>query len=533
MKAVLAAISRTSLLRIRYAEPGEFTRRAFYNNRLDLTEVEALGDTLSAETEQQRQLAVRGSSNALGERYEKWRQQLLYARGELEALIDFSEDQQLDDAPDILLASVTKQVEKFRILLQTSIQNAFRGELLRNGISVALVGAPNVGKSSLLNSIVRREAAIVSKEAGTTRDVVEVGVDIGGFYCRFGDLAGLRTSSDTTLPVGEIELEGMRRARKRALEADVVVVVLCIENKSERVHIPSEVVEVLQKLDKDKQDVIYVINKADLLPPSVNREQTLQWLKQFVARSSYPSSPQPLFMMSCIERQRLTNSHRTSDGIQTFMEGLVQVFRSKTSAIFPNDVDPSGLFASNESWAASIGASERHRVLLQQCLAHLEEFLAGAPSVRGESSGQPEVAEMDVVVAAEYLRNAAGCLAKITGKGEGGDVEEVLGVVFEKSVEQPRVSLNVLYADIAQVLCRQVSYARRYAKQLIACSESLFFAGTTQRVVLPGIAGSLSTHEYCSNTRVEFFPFEARRNPCLHYASTILCPLFHFGLEIS
>lgn len=434
MKAVLAAISRTSLPKIRYAEPGEFTRRAFYHNRLDLTEVEALGDTLSAETEQQRQLAVRGSSNALGEQYENWRQQLLYARGELEALIDFSEDQQFDDTPDTLLASVTKQVESFKILLQTSIKNAFRGELLRNGISVALVGAPNVGKSSLLNSIVRREAAIVSKEAGTTRDVVEVGVDIGGFYCRFGDLAGLRTSSDTTLPVREIELEGMRRARERALEADVVVVVLCIENTSEGVQIPYEVEEVLQKLDKERQDVVYVINKADLLPPSVDREDTLRWLKRYMDRNNLPLSQQPFFMMSCIDQQSLINAHRTSNGIPNFMRGLIRVFRSKTSAILPDDVDSSGLSLRNESWADSTGASERHRLLLQQCLSHLENFLAGVPTTQGECPGQFEHADLDVVVAAEHLRNAAGCLAKITGKGEEGDVEEVLGVVFEKSV---------------------------------------------------------------------------------------------------
>ncbi|KAL8787989.1 MAG: hypothetical protein Q9195_007533 [Heterodermia aff. obscurata] len=433
VKAVLAAISRTCLPKIRYAEPGEFTRRAFYNNRLDLTEVEALGDTLSAETEQQRQLAVRGFSNALGERYENWRQQLLYARGELEALIDFSEDQQFDDTPDILLASVVKQVEKFKVLLQKSIKNAFRGELLRKGIRVALVGAPNVGKSSLLNRIVRREAAIVSEEAGTTRDVVEVGVDIGGFYCVFGDLAGLRTSSDTSLPVGKIELEGMRRARERALEADIVVVMLCIEDKSEQVHIPSEVEEVLQKLDKERQDVIYVINKTDLLPPFIDHENTVQRLKQSLARDNLPSSQQPFFMVSCIDQQGLTDTHRTSHGIQNFMAGLVQVFQSKTSAILPNDVDSSGLFASNETWADSIGASERHRVLLQQCLSHLENFLAGCLQIRGGSSGELETAHTDVVVAAENLRNAAVCLAKITGKGEGGDVEEVLGVVFEKS----------------------------------------------------------------------------------------------------
>ena len=441
VKAVLAAIPRTNLKGIRYAEPGEFTRRAFYNGRLDLTEVEALGDTLAAETEQQRQLAVRGSSNALAARYEDWRRRLLDARGELEALIDFSEDQQFENSPDSLLASVTGQIRKLNVLLQTSIKNAFRGELLRNGIVVALLGAPNAGKSSLLNRLVKREAAIVSKEAGTTRDIVEVGIDIAGFLCRFGDLAGLRKSSYTDLPIGDIEREGMKRAKERALDADVVIVVLCIEPESSNIRVSSEIVDVLQQIDRKRQDIVYVVNKVDLLPASTDQAGVISRLKEDLNNHDLPSSSQPIFSVSCIDQQSYVTSV-DSKRTQVLLEGLTRVLRSKTSAILPNGDFPLGQPSSIDAWAESLGASERHRVLLQQCGSHLENFLVASSVTTNDSSDHVPHADFDVVVAAENLRNAADCLAKITGRGEGGDVEEVLGVVFQKFVQTFKISFD-------------------------------------------------------------------------------------------
>ena len=440
VKAVLGAIPRALRLKqhhVRYAEPGEFTRRAFYNGRLDLTEVEALGDTLAAETEQQRRLAIRGASNALGVRYENWRQKLLYARGELEALIDFSEDQQFDDTPDVLYMSVTEQVRTLTGLLQTSIQNAFRGELLRNGISIALVGAPNVGKSSLLNRIVNREAAIVSREAGTTRDVIEVGVDIGGYYCRFGDLAGLRNASSDyeTSRVGDIEFEGMRRARERAINADVVIVVLSIQpeyramDDSLCVQINSEVAKTLRIIDTERQDVLYVVNKSDLLLNDAEREAAKRKIEYYLAHDGYPGSAHPAFMISCMENSG-------ASGIQALLHGLAITFQRKTSAILPQAMTALGLSTREQVWAESLGASERHRILLQRCVSNLEMFLTVAPSTQREQPSASDGAETDVVLAAEHLRNAAECLSKITGKGEAGDVEEVLGVVFEKSVSR-------------------------------------------------------------------------------------------------
>lgn len=416
---------------VRYAEPGEFTRRAFYNGRLDLTQIEALGDTLSAETEQQRRLAVRGATNVLSNEYELWRQVLLNAQGELEALIDFSEDQHFDESPTTLLDSVASQVLVLRSKIVTNIQNSFRGELLRNGINIALLGAPNAGKSSLLNRIIGREAAIVSQEAGTTRDVMEVGVDIGGFYCRFGDLAGLRPSSsgEFSAPVGEVEKEGMRRAKERVLAADIVIVVLPITNCF---NIDSEVLETLKMCKTKRKRIVYAISKSDLLENQVGHRK-LQSLQQVKVNFAKIAQDAPFFFTSCKQaqdRDRGTNISVDPGGIQSLLQGLTTEFKDMTSAMHP---DGPVEFGNSSFWEPSLGVSERQRILLQQCLQCLESFFAEVnfvePNQRSTIANEREV---DIVVAAEHLRVAGNCLAKITGKGESGDVEEILGVVFEK-----------------------------------------------------------------------------------------------------
>ena len=438
VKAVLAAIARCgdgSTKDIRYAEPGEFTRRAFMNNRLDLTQVEALGDTLSADTEQQRRLSVRGTTGALAKQYEQWRQQLLYARGELEALIDFSEDQHFDESPAELCASVAAQVHILKDALQVHSQNAVRGELLRHGISVALLGAPNAGKSSLLNRIIGREAAIVSQQAGTTRDIVEIGLDLGGYFCRFGDTAGLRQATTSALKsrqnpevINEIEIEGMRRAKVKAAESDLVIVVLSFETNSEGhtiLNFDPEVCAVARELIGSKNNIMVVINKSDL--SSTNNENAIEAVQRELPNLDRAS----IHMISCMAAQQ-TTAPGPSDpgGIQAFLQGLIGQFGRLTAALTPagtSDPDVS-------IWQESLGASERHRVLLESCIGHLDAFVAEVEGARddGGSSAVDEQAEADIVVAAEHLRGAAECLAKITGKGEAGDVEEVLGVVFEK-----------------------------------------------------------------------------------------------------
>ena len=447
VKAVLAAIPETipkhATQTIRYAEPGEFTRRAFYNNRLDLLQVEALGDTLAADTERQRRLAVGGSTNVLAERYEAWRQKLLYARGELEALIDFSEDQHFDEPPAKLCASVARQVQQLKSQLQANVESASRGELLRSGINIALIGAPNAGKSSLLNQIVGREAAIVSSEAGTTRDVVDVNVDIGGFYCRFGDVAGLRNQTETSKLqiIGEIEKEGIRRAKERALKADVIVVVLSVEvmkssHNSKKniidVSIGSEVQKVLKQIDLRSQKVVCVLNKADLFASNAHLSNIRSKFRRHPAlRDFFDLSETPLFAVSCTNAQASKIDNKSDpSGIKTFLNGLTQLFSSMTAAVVLHEHDGMG---NNSAWAESLGATERQRLLLVQCLQHLESFLAEVQDndqEEGVATGQAD--DVDVVLAAESLRFAADCLAKIIGRGESGDVEEVLGVVFEK-----------------------------------------------------------------------------------------------------
>lgn len=444
MKAVLAAIplaggasiKHSAVQTIRHAEPGEFTKRAFYNNRLDLPQIEALGDALSAETEQQRRLAVNGAGNQLGARYEKWRKVLLYARGELEALIDFSEDQHFDEMPDELISSVSKQVTALKREVSMHVENASKGELLRNGIGVALLGAPNAGKSSLLNRIVGHEAAIVSSEEGTTRDIVGVSVDIGGWLCRLCDMAGLRGAKsphklDPSLsPVGAIEEEGMKRAKARALTCDLVVVMLSLEKLKgsciASLHIENELIEAVRECEKLEKPMVVVINKIDNLEERLARE-TLEQVNAEVKTIFPRIPPEHIFFISCLRASHQVSGDEDPGHIQNLLRGLQSYFTTLTTASEIKEV----AFDKNY-WGESLFASHRQSEHLQQCLGHLDDFLSQAtlaPSVNDDVSFDIGV---DIVAAAEHLRSAADRLAKITGRGEAGDVEDVLGVVFEQ-----------------------------------------------------------------------------------------------------
>ncbi|KAJ5638816.1 hypothetical protein N7528_001206 [Penicillium herquei] len=448
VKAVLSAIGRTNQpdAIVRYAEPGEFTRRAFMNNRLGLPQIEALGDTLSADTEQQRRLAVRGSSDALLNRYEEWRQQLLYARGELEALIDFSEDQHFDESTDDLISSVSTQVRALQVQIGLHIQNASKGELLRNGIRVALLGAPNAGKSSLLNQVVGKEAAIVSTEEGTTRDIVDVGVDLGGWYCKLGDMAGIRAESKGTggadsVVIGAVEKEGIRRARERALESDVVIVVLSVEETAggPRLSVEPEVLDAVNDCVQAGKYLVVAINKCDKLPIS-NLDDTLPQDLADTIRDLFPSVPaRRVFAISCDESRRGSVSTGRADpgNLQQFLRGLISTFEEIASPL-AIEGDQSSQYDTSY-WEDSLGVTHRQSSNLQLCLEQLEDFITqtSKPSLdHDEFSGSTlfdsTESEVDIVTAAEHLRFAADMLAKITGKGESGDVEDVLGVVFEK-----------------------------------------------------------------------------------------------------
>lgn len=440
---------------LRHADPGEFTKRAFYNGKLDLTQAEALGETLAAETEQQRRLAVSGAESGLAKRYKEWRTMLLNARGELEALIDFSEDQHFDESPVDFMRSVTSQIQVLKSQIDVHLQNASKGELLRNGITIALLGAPNAGKSSLLNRVVGREAAIVSAEEGTTRDIVDVTVDIDGWLCRLGDMAGLRgvgTSSDHKQEVGFVEREGIRRARERALQSDVVVVLLSLEIQADgsvTVPVNREVVEAVQECQSAGKAILIALNKVDMIDGQSSSKHVYHDIRDTI-KKHFPLIPnERISLISC--KAALDQNPTGSDpgGVQAFLAQLTNIFNDLTTASTGGTVESMTPAEQQAYWTASLSVTHRQGSYLKECRQHLNDYLGDGPSAvetaehmhgyhvdrRDDLIGPVGSAlgdEFDIVMAAEHLRFAALCLAKITGKGEGGDVEDVLGVVFEK-----------------------------------------------------------------------------------------------------
>ncbi|MEE8276325.1 MAG: tRNA uridine-5-carboxymethylaminomethyl(34) synthesis GTPase MnmE [Alphaproteobacteria bacterium] len=210
---VIAALGKVNGLRL--AEPGEFTRRAFEHGKLDLTAAEGVADLVGAETHSQRRQALRQMDGALGRLYEEWRTRLVRALAHLEAELEFPDE----DLPGAVTPAILPDVEAVAADIRRHLDDRHKGERLRDGLAIAILGAPNAGKSSLLNRLARRDAAIVSATAGTTRDVIEVHLDLGGYPAVVADTAGLGAARD------EIEAEGVRRARLRARQADLKLAV--------------------------------------------------------------------------------------------------------------------------------------------------------------------------------------------------------------------------------------------------------------------------------------------------------------------
>ena len=215
-RAVLAALlSAISLIpNSRAAEPGEFTRRAFENGKLDLTEAEGLDDLIHADTDRQRRQALRQLQGLLGNRARDWRERIIEASALIEAGIDFSDE---GDVPAELIAPALAKIKALLSEIEEVLAAQGQSERLRDGLVVAIAGPPNVGKSTLINQLARRDVAIVSPHAGTTRDVIEVQLDLDGYPVTVIDTAGIRETDDP------VEQEGVRRARARAAEADLVL----------------------------------------------------------------------------------------------------------------------------------------------------------------------------------------------------------------------------------------------------------------------------------------------------------------------
>ncbi|MDE0799944.1 MAG: tRNA uridine-5-carboxymethylaminomethyl(34) synthesis GTPase MnmE [Rhodospirillaceae bacterium] len=244
VESILAVLN--SIGGLRPAEPGEFTRRAFDAGKLDLTQAEALADLVDADTRAQARQALRQMGGALKTRYDDWRERLIKALAHLEAVIDFPDEDLPGETAEVLWSTVN--------VLEAEIANHLaddsRGERMRNGVQVAIVGPPNAGKSSLLNLLAKRDAAIVSEMAGTTRDVIDVHLDLDGYPVLVADTAGLRDAQDA------IESEGVRRAKICAKDADLVIVLFDGATYPERDGMTESMVNA---------GALVAVNKADLL----------------------------------------------------------------------------------------------------------------------------------------------------------------------------------------------------------------------------------------------------------------------------
>lgn len=301
----------------RPAEAGEFTRRAFDNGKLDLTRVEGLADLVAADTEAQRRQALQHLHGFLGDRVEAWRQRLIEAQALVEAAIDFSDEA---DVPAEILGPALARVRLLRDEIVAALADGGRGERLRDGLVVAIAGPPNVGKSSLLNRIVRREAAIVSPIPGTTRDVVEVHLDLGRQPVTLLDTAGLRESGDP------IEQEGVRRARDRAAAADLVLWVR--EAGAPAAEPPPEL----------SGRALRVVTKSDLVAEAGSGEDT----------SGGP--------------RELRTSARTGEGLPELMAALQAEAEARVGAGEP-----------------ALVARARHRGALEESVAALDRALGEGP----------------------------------------------------------------------------------------------------------------------------------------------------------
>ena len=231
---------------IRPAEPGEFTKRSLYNGKIGLMEVEAISDLIDAETSLQRKQAINQMQGSLSKKYIAWRQDLIKIRAELEAVLDFSDE--LDVESNNRVDQQKNVIKKLVKNIKNDLKRGAQGELIRRGVKVALIGAPNVGKSSLINLLLKEKRAIVSPEAGTTRDVIEARLSLNGIFVYVYDTAGIRTTKNP------IEFEGIKRSKNIAKAADIIVLIKepCKKHKrllEDNIVRNGNIIEVTNKID--------------------------------------------------------------------------------------------------------------------------------------------------------------------------------------------------------------------------------------------------------------------------------------------
>ncbi|XP_023290896.2 tRNA modification GTPase GTPBP3, mitochondrial [Lucilia cuprina] len=365
---------------LRPATPGEFTKRAFFGNKLDLTEVEGLADLIHAETEAQRKQALLQSTGSLSRLYDNWRKRLIRCAAHLEAYIDFAEDENIED--DVIV-QLKKELMKIQREIREHLNDQRQGEMLRDGVRTAIIGAPNVGKSSFLNLMCQRELSIVTEIAGTTRDVIESTYNIGGYPVRFSDTAGLRRSTDD-----KVEKQGILKARNCVIEADLVLIMMDAgdlknmqvnDEKSFNHYLNSY----LQELDLNEEilsnkRIQIVVNKTDLL--SDDELKSIQELSN-------------IFVISCKNRTNL----------KQFLSQFENLLIELCGIPLPE---------------APRLTHSRYRLHLERCIDHIQLFL---------SEYSPDIFP-DIAISAQKLRHAVKDIERITGHVS---TDDILDIVFK------------------------------------------------------------------------------------------------------